>query len=233
MAGDAGRDLSSQEVRELLDEVGARLAAQGVRGQLFLYGGGAMALVHDARRVTRDVDALYSPGEIIDAVADRLADERGIERGWLNGNSNPWARHAREADTPRALYESPGLVVAVATVGQLIAMKLAAYRVKDKRDLAILFRDAGINDPAEGADIAEAIYGEDSIELPSRGDLLLQCREIMDMTIPANALPLLPSRLDALPGRACGVPVKVTGGLCRLTPGHGGRHRSILSGRRN
>ena len=56
--------------------------------------------------------------------------------------------------------------VIVASVEQLIAMKLAAAREQDLHDLRVLARHAGIDDPQQLVDIAFKIYGEDSIALP-------------------------------------------------------------------
>lgn len=52
-----------------------------------------------------------------------------------------------------------GVTVTIATVEELIAMKLAASRDQDPFDLGILARHAGITDPAQSVDIAFAAYG--------------------------------------------------------------------------
>jgi hypothetical protein len=45
--------------------LGDRLVRRGVTADLFVVGGAAMALAHDASRVTRDVDATFVPHGIV------------------------------------------------------------------------------------------------------------------------------------------------------------------------
>jgi hypothetical protein len=56
--------------RNLIGRVLARLAERldrrGVTGDLYVFGGAAMALAFDARRATRDIDALFVPHGIFD-----------------------------------------------------------------------------------------------------------------------------------------------------------------------
>jgi hypothetical protein len=47
---------------ELLDE---ELARRGVRAELFVVGGAAMAIAYDARRTTTDVDAIFVPSDVV------------------------------------------------------------------------------------------------------------------------------------------------------------------------
>jgi hypothetical protein len=53
--------LDADRVRELLQELSGRLAARGVKANVFVVGGAAMVLVYDDTRSTRDVDALFDP----------------------------------------------------------------------------------------------------------------------------------------------------------------------------
>lgn len=48
-------------LRELADELNRR----GAQADLFLVGGGAMALAYDSRRATRDLDAVFAPTTVI------------------------------------------------------------------------------------------------------------------------------------------------------------------------
>ena len=47
---------------ERLDE---ELSRRGVRAELFVVGGAAMAIAYDARRTTTDVDAIFVPSEVV------------------------------------------------------------------------------------------------------------------------------------------------------------------------
>jgi hypothetical protein len=56
-----GAALDAEAVRGSFGELSEHLAARGVRAQVFVVGGAAMALAYEARRLTRDVDALIVP----------------------------------------------------------------------------------------------------------------------------------------------------------------------------
>ena len=43
-----------------------------------------MALAYDARRATRDIDAVFEPHGVVVEEAQVVADELGLPRWWLN-----------------------------------------------------------------------------------------------------------------------------------------------------
>ncbi len=51
--------LGREDIRALLDDLSAELAARGARAELFLVGGAALAVAYDATRATRDLDAVF------------------------------------------------------------------------------------------------------------------------------------------------------------------------------
>ncbi|MBV9142358.1 MAG: hypothetical protein JO115_15840 [Pseudonocardiales bacterium] len=54
--------------------LGDRLARRGVVADLYVFGGAAMALAYDARRATRDIDAVFQPhGVVLSTIEDALA----------------------------------------------------------------------------------------------------------------------------------------------------------------
>ena len=78
------RELTADDVRELLTELGRRLQAKGVAATVYVVGGAAIALEVDARLVTADVDAVFHPETTVRAEAEALATERGLPKNWLN-----------------------------------------------------------------------------------------------------------------------------------------------------
>jgi hypothetical protein len=55
--------LGREDIRALLDDLSAELAARGARAELFLVGGAALAVAYDATRATRDLDAVFIPAD--------------------------------------------------------------------------------------------------------------------------------------------------------------------------
>jgi Nucleotidyltransferase of unknown function (DUF6036) len=175
------RELSAAEIRDLLTELGRRLADSGVQGRLYLVGGAAVALSFDVRRVTVDIDAVFHPETTIREVAQTMAEERGLPPDWLNDTARAFVPGG---DPGMVEMESPGLVVAVAAPEHLLAMKLAAFRPTDLPDLELLFTELGITTPEQAADIALDVYGEDTVVLPGRDELILEARAILERLRP-------------------------------------------------
>ena len=54
-------DLTRDDIVALLADLGTEMESQGQRAELFVVGGAAIALAFDARRATRDIDAVFVP----------------------------------------------------------------------------------------------------------------------------------------------------------------------------
>lgn len=64
--------MDRSEIVTALEALGARLAGEGIEGELYVVGGAAIAIAFDARRATRDVDAVFEPKQEIYAAADAV-----------------------------------------------------------------------------------------------------------------------------------------------------------------
>lgn len=164
--GSQGRHLtlSREDIVELLTDVGARLDAGGIRGELFVVGGAAMALAYNTRRLTADVDGVFEPkSEIYEAARAVAEDHEHLPADWLNDavkgllpGSDPDAR---------ILLEVPGLTVSVPSPRYLLALKVQAARIdRDADDIAVLAQQCGAT-TAEGIlDIAADVIGANRLQ---------------------------------------------------------------------
>ena len=59
-----------------------RLARRGVVADVYVFGGAAMALAYDARRATRDIDAVFQPHGVVLDEARAVAGELGLPVWW-------------------------------------------------------------------------------------------------------------------------------------------------------
>jgi hypothetical protein len=177
----AGKGFDRDKIIELLTELGRRLSAEGVLGQLYIVGGAAIALEFDTRRTTRDIDALFHPPTTIAQVAAAMAQELGLPVGWLSDAARPFI--PGPDDNPVSL-DIEGLQIAVSSPQNLLAMKLAAGRPQDLSDLAVLFRHLNIRTPKQAVDIAQRMYGEDSVVLSEpRESLLLLAESVLSRVL--------------------------------------------------
>ncbi|MEX1124047.1 MAG: hypothetical protein WEE53_00135 [Acidimicrobiia bacterium] len=171
-------EFDRDEIKELLEELGRRLLARDVTGTIYVAGGAAVALEFPQRRVTRDVDALFGPAETVREEADAMAEQSGLPPTWLSDNVRAFLPPGD--DTQAKTFSVPGLNVSVASPRYLLAMKMAAGRPQDLHDLILIFRELGITQAEEAADIAEEVHGPESVLLPSRDELILYAQGVLN-----------------------------------------------------
>jgi hypothetical protein len=151
--------MQRDEIVVALTALGARLSGRGVEGELYVVGGAAIAIAFDARRATRDVDAIFEPKQEVYAAADEVGTELGLPPGWLNDGVKGFVA-GPDAD-PATVLEVPGLRVLVASPRILLAMKVLAHRIgEDDDDVRLLADELGLIDADAVLKVAEEVYGD-------------------------------------------------------------------------
>ncbi len=106
-----------------------------------------------------------------------MARDLGLPPGWLSAAAQAFIP-LPDAD-PISL-DVEGLQVALSSPANLLAMKMAAGRPQDITDLVVLFRHLKIRSPEQVVDIAERMYGTDSVVLSEpRESLLLLAESVL------------------------------------------------------
>ena len=147
------------EILELLHLLAARLASQGLKGEMYVVGGAAIALTFDEGRSTRDIDAVFEPKRAIYDAAAEIAGERGLAEGWLNDAVKGFLTGPDEGATP--VLDLPGLSVATASPRIILAMKVLAHRPgEDDADVHLLAGQLGLTTAAEILAAAAEVYGD-------------------------------------------------------------------------
>lgn len=153
-----------EKIVELLTELGQLLQDRGIEGEIYLVGGGAMLLGYSRSTVTKDLDGIYTPSEIIEEIADQMAAARpdlALMPGWLNSQVLPLLPRVQDSGAWQAL-ELPGLTVTVASPEHLLAMKARASRgVRDFIDVAVLTDILQITTLNEVWEVCESVWGFD------------------------------------------------------------------------
>ena len=145
-------------IRQLFDELSAALEARGVRGHVYLLGGGALIAGHGKERATKDVDVrIDAATDEVLAAAKTIGERHGLDERWFDLKA---AQFVPRGDDVRAktVYNSPGLVVTGASAEHLLAMKVFAARDIDLQDVKHLAGVLGITKASDAIRICEQAY---------------------------------------------------------------------------
>ena len=145
------------KILSALQALGDELTRRGVRGQIFIVGGAAMALAYSTRRVTRDIDAVFEPKAAIYEAAEKVAEDLGLPEDWLNDA----AKAFMPGDDANALPlpDIHGVEITTASPRYLLAMKLMATRIgEDDEDIEVLSRECNISTTQEALELLEHMY---------------------------------------------------------------------------
>ena len=92
--------MDRNEILAALTALAAALDARGLTGEMYVVGGAAIAIAYDARRSTRDIDAVFEPKIAIYEVAGEVGDRLGLPVGWLNDAVKGSSRAATRTRRP-------------------------------------------------------------------------------------------------------------------------------------
>lgn len=137
MTGSDGVLMGRAELERAFTRLGERLVRRGVVADIFVVGGAAMALAYDAKRVTRDVDAMFVPHGVVLDEARAVADDLGLPPWWLNEQASVYVS-GKDDPGRRRVFDHPGLRVMAASPEHIFAMKALAARARDVDDLRTL-----------------------------------------------------------------------------------------------
>jgi predicted nucleotidyltransferase len=167
--GDPLLDRSS--IEDAFRRLGDRLARRGIVADLYIFGGAAMALAYDARRSTRDIDAVFQPHGVVLDEARAVANELGLPQWWLNEQASSYVAPGGDPDAPR-VFDHPGLRVSAASPEHLLAMKVLAARRRDAEDIRFLVKHLQLTDAGQVLALCGEIFPEE--EVPPRARLVLE-----------------------------------------------------------
>lgn len=159
--------LDRERILEALAELSRRLGERGLQAEVCLYGGAAMILAFQSRRVTKDIDAIFAPTGIVRELAEAIGEERGYDAGWFNDGVKGFVS-AHGEHTQSDLPQFPHLKVMMPVSTYLLAMKCMAARAgapdaADVQDVKFLLRHLGLRDASVVLDLVESYYPRNQI----------------------------------------------------------------------
>jgi len=155
--------LDGERITGLLTELGRRCAAVGLSVEMFVVGGGAIALAYSDDRATRDIDAVFEPKMPVYEMARAMASELELPQDWLNDGVKGLLPDVE--DTGRQFtVVSEGIRIVVPSPEYLFATKAVAARIGvDDDDVGLLGRRIGITSVDEAYEVVERFYRRDRI----------------------------------------------------------------------
>jgi len=163
--------LDRDSIAEAFRRLGDRLARRGLVADVYVFGGAAMALAYDARRATRDIDAVFEPHGVVLEEARAVADELGLPRWWLNEQASSYVAVGGDPAAPR-VFDHPGLRVSAASPEHLLAMKVLAARRRDAEDIRFLVKHLQFATAEEVLALCAEVFPDEGV--PPRARLVLE-----------------------------------------------------------
>jgi hypothetical protein len=154
--------LSKEKMLEYLRQLGVELSKRGMKGEILLTGGAAMCLVHSARDMTKDIDALYEPKTVINKIAADIAEREGLPSDWLNDGVKGFVG----ANAPvEEFIAFDGLRVQTVSAEYLLAMKLmsARYGETDYKDIRFLLNKMNITTVEAATDVLLSYFPQTQV----------------------------------------------------------------------
>ncbi len=167
--------LKKDELIKYLEILAERLARKNLRGEIILTGGAVMCLVHSARDMTKDIDALYEPKSDINRLVENIADEYGLPKDWLNDSVKGFVNENVET---QEFMRYGSLKISAVTPDYLLAMKLMSSRVEgqDYNDIKFLFKKLEITNLRQAERVIKRFFSVSRV-LPKTMYVIEQCLE--------------------------------------------------------
>jgi hypothetical protein len=154
--------LTRSQILKYLSQLACELKVLDLRGEILLTGGAAMCLVHEARDMTKDIDALYEPKDIINRLAAGIAEREGLPSNWLNDGVKGFVG----ANAPvKEFISLSNLKIQTVSTEYLLAMKMmsARYGERDSDDIFFLMNKLGIINTEQAMGILLSFFPQSQI----------------------------------------------------------------------
>lgn len=149
--------MNRKTILRALTALAEELEARKVRADMFMVGGGAMVVAYQARRLTRDVDAIFEPKAVVYEAAAAVGERLNLPENWLNDSVKSYLPGTD--DSAKVAFTSHSLTVSVASARYLLAMKLLAARAEqDEEDIRALYDICGFRTALDGMALVEEYY---------------------------------------------------------------------------
>jgi hypothetical protein len=154
--------LTKEQMFKYFCLINDELKILNIKGEILLTGGASMCLVHEARDMTKDIDALYEPKTVINSIIQKISADNNIPNNWLNDGVKGFLGN----NVPQENFVSfSNLKVFSITADYLLAMKMlsARYQSEDLADIIFLMNKLNINTKEKAYEILLKYFDETQI----------------------------------------------------------------------
>jgi hypothetical protein len=137
-------NMTMRDVETHFNEINEKFAQRNEQGRMIIVGGVALGLVHNARDMTHDIDALYTPKKMFNDIIKEISQERQTGTDWLNDGMKGFLTDNMPYFKIR---HYSNLQVFCIETEPLLAMKLVAARLdtQDMNDAKLLMKKLHIS----------------------------------------------------------------------------------------
>jgi hypothetical protein len=170
--------LERQQIIRAFSRLSDLLKERNVDGEVCLLGGTVMVLAFKARASTKDVDAIFSPTQVIRELARVIQEEQQLPENWINDGAKGFVSERHETiagDLPQ--FEN--LRLTMPTPEYLLAMKCLASRIStgetdrgDVADIRFLIHYLNLKTTDDVLSIVQKYYPPN--QLPVRAQFLIE-----------------------------------------------------------
>ncbi len=163
--------LDRAQILRLLRSLNGELRKKSVIGEIGMCGGSVMCLVFQARKATRDVDAIFYPTKQLREAAKVVAARYDLPSDWLNDAAKAYFH----VDPPREeVLSLSHLRVWAPRADYMLAMKCISARFDshDRDDVLFLIRYLKLDKPEAVFKIIERYYP--SRLIPAKAKFLVE-----------------------------------------------------------
>lgn len=138
--------LTTDQIFDCFTDLNEELRQQGQKGEVGIVGGAVMCLVFNARKATRDVDAIFEPSQIIRLAAAKIAKRRKLPVDWLNNAAKGFISGEFKR-VPIGTFSN--LILWAPEPRYMLAMKCMSARwdTSDRDDVTFLLKYLKLNAP--------------------------------------------------------------------------------------
>ena len=124
--------MNEEEIMKCLDVLNEKLKAKNKYGEISIVGGAVMCLCYKSREVTRDIDAIYEPKELINTCIKETSEELNLTEDWLNDGVKGFLSEKAEF---KQYIKFSNLIVNVAEPEYMLAMKCLSARAENTNEV--------------------------------------------------------------------------------------------------